>query len=102
MKKIIVLIALHFFFSCFSTMVYAQAGELDSTFGNGGIVTNDSAIFFCSAIQSDGKILVAGSSRSDLNPGLVIVRYNKNGSLDSSFSQDGFQFNSNMGFATAM
>ena len=73
-----------------STLAWAQAGQLDSTFGTGGIfttnytspdVTMDTAV----AIQSDGKIIVGGS-----NPGgAVLMRLNTNGTLDSSFGTGG-------------
>src|SRR5205809_2403768 len=54
-----------------------------SSFGNGGkvltaISTNDQAL--AAMIQSDGKILAAGVGYN----GFALVRYNSNGSLDSS------------------
>ncbi len=75
---------------------YTPAGKLDSAFGTGGQVSTDlgtradhaNAI----ALQPDGKILVAGSTL-DPNPAqgenFVLVRYNPNGTLDSSFGRDG-------------
>ncbi len=70
---------------------FPQAGQLDSTFGQGGIV--NTAIFskgggFINsiAIQNDGKIVAAGGNSSDK---FAICRYNKDGSLDYSFGING-------------
>jgi uncharacterized delta-60 repeat protein len=73
-----------------STFASAQAGQLDSTFGTGGIFTTnftqyDATILNAAAIQSDGKIVLGGS-----NPGgAALARLNTNGTLDSSFGSDG-------------
>ncbi len=67
----------------------STTGALDASFGVGGIVTttistgNDTARAV--AIQSDGKIVVAGDS----NAKFAIVRYNTNGTLDTSFDGSG-------------
>src|SRR5262249_1366136 len=67
-------------------------GSLDTTFGNGGIVTNTfkkisqpNAV----AIQPDGKIVVAGYDLYTPGGGIAIARYNKDGSLDNSFGGNG-------------
>jgi uncharacterized delta-60 repeat protein len=70
----------------------AQAGRLDATFGNAGKVLTKNANGFGQAantvaLQSDGKIVVAGSLTQNGNFGFV--RYNANGSLDSSFGSGG-------------
>ena len=72
----------------------AADGNLDPTFGNGGKVTTDfsgRADFADGiAIQSDGKILLAGgrdapgSARS-----FALARYNPDGSLDTSYGSGG-------------
>jgi uncharacterized delta-60 repeat protein len=67
---------------------YNSDGSLDSSFGNGGTVTslfagNDFGGLV--TVQSDGKILQGGSSNGDF----VLTRYNANGTLDTSFSDDG-------------
>jgi len=73
-----------------STFALAQAGQLDSTFGTGGIFTTnytspDATMDIAVAMQSDGKIVVGGS-----NPGgAVLMRLNTNGTLDSSFGTGG-------------
>jgi uncharacterized delta-60 repeat protein len=68
-----------------------SAGALDPTFGNGGIVLgggfNSSASAV--AIQSDGKVLVAGSSIGIDTSSLTIARYTKAGVLDTSFGTGG-------------
>jgi uncharacterized delta-60 repeat protein len=72
----------------------AGDGDLDSSFGSGGIVTtdfsgrNNSAAAI--ALQSDGKIVVAGDALSALGPpDFAAARYNTDGSLDSSFGTGG-------------
>lgn len=69
-------------------------GTLDASFGNGGIVITDfdSQIDEANAIaiQSDGKILVAGVAKiTGNNNDFAIVRYNTDGTLDSSFGSNG-------------
>ena len=67
-----------------SMVAQAAAGGLDPSFGTGGKVityfgsSNSSANAV--AIQSDGKIVVAGSP--------VLLRYNSNGSLDTTFNNN--------------
>ena len=72
---------------------YNPDGSLDQTFGSGGLVTTDLNEFESSravAIQPDGKIVVAGTiSRLDGTHDFLVVRYNDDGTLDSSFGQDG-------------
>lgn len=80
----------------FATM--AQDGSLDTSFGIGGIVTttvggydnlNLSGNAYPVAIQNDGKIVVAGKSSNGLNYDFGVVRYNDNGSLDTTFGTNG-------------
>src|SRR5262249_49582815 len=76
---------------------YNTNGSLDASFGNGGKVmisirpgvsTDDAA--HAIAIQSDGKIVVAGFT-FDPSFGRIfaVARYNANGSLDTSFGTGG-------------
>ncbi len=77
----------------FSTILFAKPGDLDLSFSSDGIVTtavgsgSDSARSV--AIQSDGKIVVAGYSHNGSNNDFALVRYNPDGSLDDSFDSDG-------------
>jgi len=72
---------------------YLANGSLDNSFGNGGIVaTSVGNRSYASgvAIQADGKIVVAGFSGSSSSVGsFAVVRYENNGSLDTSFDGDG-------------
>jgi len=76
----------------------AQDGSLDTSFGVGGIATTIVGTFetinlagnaYPVAIQSDGKIVVAGKSYNGLNYDFGVVRYNDNGSLDTTFGVNG-------------
>jgi uncharacterized delta-60 repeat protein len=71
-------------------VLMAQAGSLDPTFGTNGIVTTANTGANAAALQSDGKIVVAGAIATQQNfqqPGLL--RYNTNGTLDPSFGTGG-------------
>ena len=64
----------------------AQAGTLDPTFGNGGIIIAQRiGIPVGTAILPDQKILVAGGG----GPYFYIDRFNPDGSNDESFGSDG-------------
>ncbi len=71
---------------------YTADGALDTTFGSGGKVTtailsgNDRAQSV--AVQSDGKIVAAGSSRGG-GTDFSLARYTTAGALDTSFDIDG-------------
>ncbi len=70
----------------------AAAGMLDTTFGTGGkVTTNFGGNEFANAValQSDGKIVVAGTTSGVLPHDFAVSRYNPNGSLDTSFDGDG-------------
>src|SRR6185503_7292224 len=75
----------------FSLARYNTDGTFDMTFGTAGVVitpvgfgvTTDAGTSV--ALQSDGKVLVAGRSGSDF----AVVRYNANGTLDTTFGGDG-------------
>jgi len=69
---------------------YNTNGSLDSTFGANGSIrtafTNGYAIAQTISVQLDGKILVGGiAPSSSLNQDFVLVRYNPDGSLDTTF-----------------
>jgi uncharacterized delta-60 repeat protein len=77
----------------FAVVRYNRDGSLDLTFGGDGIVTTDvgGPVDFATAvaIQADGRIVVAGSAGVDVDPEFAVVRYNTNGTLDTTFSGDG-------------
>ncbi|MEX2140431.1 MAG: autotransporter-associated beta strand repeat-containing protein [Pirellulales bacterium] len=71
------------------------AGDLDTTFGVGGVALTDFGSLddeaTAVAVQPDGKLVVVGYATNDGNSDFAIARYNLNGSLDTSFSGDGLQ-----------
>ena len=76
----------------FALARYNTNGSLDTSFGTGGIVVTpvsqyDSAR--AAAIQSNGKIVVAGWNYIGSNRYFALNRYNPNGSLDTSFGSGG-------------
>ena len=74
-------------FNGFVLVRYYPDGRIDSTFGDHGILIKELSPFpNCAsmAIQSDGKILLAGQM-NNTNQDLVMVRYHANGIIDSSF-----------------
>ncbi len=78
----------------FAVFRYNADGSLDTSFDADGKVTtpisdnyNDYA--HTVAIQTDGKIVAAGSSGTDNFPSFALVRYNADGSLDNSFGAGG-------------
>jgi uncharacterized delta-60 repeat protein len=78
--------------SNFAIRVQAGGGDLDSTFNGTGKVTthflsDDRA--FAVATQADGKIIAAGQSLNGSHNDFALVRYNTNGSLDTSFGLGG-------------
>lgn len=78
--------------------VYSQAGSLDSSFGTGGKVTtsiNSGAdIAYAVALQTDGKIIVAGmTTNTTTGKDFACLRYNTNGTLDTSFGTNGIVTN---------
>lgn len=76
----------------FALARYNDDGSLDSSFGAGGKVTTDLSghhdLAFAAALQSDGRIVLAGVSGQDSGD-VALVRYNVDGSLDASFGSAG-------------
>lgn len=75
-------------------------GNLDSTFGNNGIEVNtvgSHSISNSILIQSDGKIVVAGSANTGQGQFFFVARYNADGSADLTFNRNG-QSLPNFGF----
>lgn len=79
----------------FSLVRYNPDGSLDTTFGGDGRVTTfvQYGAAYSLAIQPDGKIVAAGySCFSCGEPGwgaFSVIRYNTDGSLDTTFDSDG-------------
>ncbi|TAL42846.1 MAG: hypothetical protein EPN89_16885 [Methylovulum sp.] len=76
----------------FALVRYNENGSLDTSFSGDGIVTTDFGYYDQGnsvTIQANGKILVAGTSWNGINSDFALVRYNPDGSLDTSFSGDG-------------
>lgn len=77
----------------FAVTRYDSTGVLDPTFDIDGIVLTDFAfaadVGRAVAVQTDGKIVVAGWTTNGANLDFAVARYNTNGSLDPTFDGDG-------------
>jgi uncharacterized delta-60 repeat protein len=76
----------------FRVLRYSSNGALDTTFGNNGSITTDigNTEFPKSiVVQSDGKILVGGTTYSSTFENPFIARYNSSGLLDNTFNSNG-------------
>ncbi|HEX7314819.1 MAG TPA: Calx-beta domain-containing protein [Pyrinomonadaceae bacterium] len=89
------LFALLLTFTTLTTPVGAAA-DLDPTFGTNGLVMSDFGAFETAdtaAVQTDGKIVVAGIEAEVASPSLAgdirVVRYGADGSLDNAFGSGG-------------
>ena len=79
-------------------------GSRDTSFGMNGVVVHSTAagddLAFDADLQADGKIVTAGGETlggSGTDVGTAIVRYNANGSVDTSFATNGV-FRTELGF----
>jgi uncharacterized delta-60 repeat protein len=79
-------------------------GSLDPTFGDNGVVINSIAagddVGLDAVLQADGKIVTSGGvilGGGGADVGTAIVRYNPNGSVDTSFATNGV-FTTGLGF----
>lgn len=92
----------------FAVARYNSDGTLDTTFGDDGkVVTkiDNSSLGTGVAQQSSGKIIVGGYSTNNLRTDFTMVRYNTDGSLDSSFGEEGIittPIGSNSAYARAV
>jgi len=80
----------------FAVARFLPDGQLDNTFGSGGLVTTTRSGIFPSAsaviVQTDGRILVGGfviGVNKHTSGQTVLVRYNADGSLDTTFGTGG-------------
>ncbi len=95
----------------FALARYMPDGTLDTSFGTGmnGIETRTSTVgneaINGLALQSDNKIVVAGTAFTGVNQNFIVGRYNTNGTLDTSFAASGIgttQVGTGTSFAKAM
>jgi uncharacterized delta-60 repeat protein len=72
--------------------VHGPPGSLDTSF-SGGVVTTpvgtSEDYAEAMAVQPDGKVLVAGRARAGAGDDFALVRYERDGSLDTSFGTGG-------------
>jgi uncharacterized delta-60 repeat protein len=77
---------------------YNPNGSLDTSFGDGGIVTTtfpEGSYAFDVALQPDGKIIAAGTVFVNFDPGessdtdFALARYNPDGTPDTTFGSGG-------------
>ncbi len=81
----------------FAVVRYDTDGALDPSFSGDGIATtafnpgiSDRDFAHSVAVQSDGKIVVVGSTQTESRQDdFAVARYNADGSLDTTFSEDG-------------
>ena len=77
----------------FALMRITATGSLDTTFDTDGKLTTsirEQDLLNKLLIQPDGKIIATGSTRNTgQNQDAALIRYNPNGSLDTSFDVDG-------------
>ncbi len=77
----------------FAVVRYNSDGTLDSTFDGDGKVTTavgpSDDIAHAVAIDTSGRIVVAGEARNGSDRDFAVVRYNSNGSLDTTFGVGG-------------
>ena len=80
----------------FAIAKLSLSGNLDSTFGNNGKIITDISNYNGLGIiglheLSNGKIIAVGeSSSSSESRNITLIRYNSDGSLDTSFANNGF------------
>jgi uncharacterized delta-60 repeat protein len=78
----------------FALARYNTDGSLDTTFNSTGkvvttIISNDTDLVREIVIQPDGKIVAAGYCKNGATFDYALVRYNVNGSLDTTFNTTG-------------
>lgn len=78
----------------FAVTRYSTNGYPDiNAFGSNGIAHvatgNSDESAYAAAIQTDGKIVLAGTSYNGHDYDIALARFNSNGTIDNSFSSDG-------------
>lgn len=75
-----------------SVTVRGAAGQVDTSFGGGVTVTpvdiGEDQVH-ATAVQADGKLLVAGSAATTRGTQMAVLRYGRDGGLDPSFGNGG-------------
>jgi len=92
-----------------ATSAWAAPGDLDATFGTGGIARtelNSVEEAHALALQTDGKLVAAGSKLIPTAapeipplPDVAVVRYNTDGTLDGTFGTGGVVTTPNGGYS---
>jgi len=77
-------------YDSFAIARFNSDGSFDQSFGNGGkvLMVNEGDLN-AAALQSDGKLIALGSSNSFSDSAFHLLRFNVNGSLDSTFGSGG-------------
>lgn len=79
----------------FALVRYTTSGSPDNTFDDDGRVVTaigpGDDLAYAMVLQPDGKLVLAGTSYNGANNDIALVRYNADGSLDTTFSDDGIQ-----------
>ncbi|MEE9573246.1 MAG: hypothetical protein V3W20_09375, partial [Candidatus Neomarinimicrobiota bacterium] len=72
---------------------FTENGNVDKSFGNKGLIvtaiSTEKDVGSSVAIQLDGRIVVVGTTDHKPTTDIVLIRYNKNGSLDYGFGIGG-------------
>ena len=92
-STVILILILANFVSVSENAFAAADDSLDTSFGTNGKVTtavgSGNEVIYSVILQSDGKIIAAGYSNNGSNNDFALVRYNSDGSLDTSFGTAG-------------
>jgi uncharacterized delta-60 repeat protein len=80
----------------FAIARFEPDGDLDPTFGNGGVAVTDVHVSQnyanAIAVQTDGRIVIVGAAEptNDYRDNFAVLRYTASGVLDTTFSSDGW------------
>ena len=84
-----------FYFLFAASILCAQPGTLDPSFGTGGItglnMPDVPHEFKATAVQADGRIVCVGYMGENEQEDLLLARFLNDGSLDPSFGTGGIQ-----------
>ena len=94
-KRIVSLLLVFGVTTALAGSAQAAPGDLDPSFGSGGVVTTDFGgrgdFGLAVAVQTDGKIVTAGNSSAVgvFSVAFALSRHNPNGALDTTFGSGG-------------